>query len=64
MSSNKEIGFDILENSDLDSVEEIGTENMNIDKNARDRMLKITMDKYSAASGKQMNSQKVPETME
>ncbi|HRR76435.1 MAG TPA: hypothetical protein P5191_06440 [Ruminococcus sp.] len=64
MSSNKEIGFDILENSDLDSVEEIGTDNMNIDKNARDRMLKITMDKYSAASGKQMNSQKVPETME
>ena len=52
MNSNREIGFDILENSDISSVEEIGTEKMNIDKKARDRMLKITMDKYAEASGK------------
>ena len=47
MSENKKIGFDILENSDINTVEEIGTEKMDIDKNARDRMLKITMKKYA-----------------
>ena len=46
MSENKEIGFDILENSDINTVEEIGTEKMEIDKKARDRMLEITMKKY------------------
>ncbi|NLT10491.1 MAG: hypothetical protein GXY08_13495 [Ruminococcus sp.] len=64
MSGSKEIGFDILENSDMNSVEEIGTEKMNIDKKARDRMLKITMDKYSEASGRQVDSQAAPEANE
>lgn len=45
--NNKEIGFDVFENSDVNTIEEIGTEKMNIDKNSRDRMLKITMDKYA-----------------
>ncbi|MCR4638605.1 hypothetical protein [Ruminococcus sp.] len=47
MSENKKIGFDILENSDINTVEEIGTEKMDIDKKARDRMIKITMKKYA-----------------
>lgn len=46
MSENKEIGFDILEDSDINTVEEIGTEKMEIDEEARERMLKITMKKY------------------
>lgn len=46
MSENKEIGFDILEDSDINTVEEIGTEKMKIDEEARERMLKITMKKY------------------
>ena len=46
MSENKEIGFDILENSDIDTVEEIGTEKMKIDEKAKERMLEITMKKY------------------
>ena len=46
MSANKKIGFDILENSDMDTIEIIGTDKMNIDKNARDRMLKNSMREY------------------
>lgn len=46
MSENKEIGFDILENSDINTVEKIGTEKMKIDEKARNRMLEITMKKY------------------
>ena len=48
MSDKKMIGFDILENSDMDTIEKIGTGKMNIDKNARDRMLKISMREYEA----------------
>ena len=48
MSDNKKIGFDILENSDMDTIEKIGTDKMNIDKNARDRMLKNSMREYEA----------------
>lgn len=46
MSDNKKIGFDILEKSDMDTIEKIGTDKMNIDKNARDRMLKNSMRGY------------------
>lgn len=46
MSDNKKIGFDILENSDINEITEIGADNMIIDKSARDRMLKITKQKY------------------
>lgn len=46
MSENKEIGFDILENSDINTVERIGTEKMEIDEKAKERMLEITMKKY------------------
>lgn len=46
MKDNKEIGFDILENSDINDLEGIGADNMMIDKSARDRMLKITNNKY------------------
>ena len=45
-NKNKDIGFDILENSDMDTIERIGTDNMDIDKNARDRILRYTMNKY------------------
>ncbi len=48
MKGNKDLGFDVLEDSDINIIEKIGTEKMNIDKNARDRMLKITMRKYEA----------------
>ncbi len=48
MNDKKKIGFDILENSDINTIEEIGTGKMNIDKNARERMLKNTMNKYEA----------------
>ena len=44
--NNREMGFDILENADIDTIEKIGADNMKIDKNARDRMLKNTMSKY------------------
>lgn len=46
MSKNKKIGFDVLENSDINTIEQLGTDKMNIDKSARDRMLKNTMQKY------------------
>ncbi len=46
MSDNKKIGFDILENSNINEITEIGADNMIIDKSARDRMLKITKQKY------------------
>lgn len=46
MKDNKEISFDILENSDINKLEEIGADSMMIDKSARDRMLKITNQKY------------------
>ncbi|WP_295068524.1 hypothetical protein [Ruminococcus sp.] len=46
MKDNREIGFDILENSDINDLEKIGADNMMIDKSARDRMLKITNKKY------------------
>lgn len=46
MSNNKEFGFDILENSGIDTIEDIGTEKMNIDKKDMDRILKNTMKKY------------------
>ena len=52
MSDNKKIGFDILENSDINTIEQIGTDKMNIDKNARDRMLKNTMRKYESEKQK------------
>ncbi len=45
-NKNKDIGFDVLENSDMDTIERIGTDNMDIDKNARARMLRYTMNKY------------------
>lgn len=48
MSDNKKIGFDILEDSDMNTIEKIGANKMNIDKNARDRMLKISMRGYDA----------------
>ena len=48
MNDKKKIGFDILENSDINTIEKIGTGKMNIDKNARERMLKNTMNKYEA----------------
>ena len=44
--NNKKMDFDILENADMDTIEKIGADNMNIDKSARDRMLKNTMSKY------------------
>ena len=44
--NNKKMDFDILENADMDTIEKIGADNMNIDKNARDRMLKNAMSKY------------------
>ena len=46
MKDNKIIGFDVLENSDINDLEKIGADNMMIDKSARDRMLKITNKKY------------------
>lgn len=46
MKDNREIGFDILENSDINDLEKIGADSMMIDKSARDRMLKITNKKY------------------
>lgn len=46
MSENRKIGFDVLENSDINTIEQLGTDKMNIDKSARDRMLKNTMQKY------------------
>ncbi|MBR6995040.1 MAG: hypothetical protein IKH96_03375 [Ruminococcus sp.] len=52
MNDKKKIGFDILENSDINTIEEIGTGKMNIDKNARERMLKNTMKKYEAEKKK------------
>ncbi|MBR5681906.1 MAG: hypothetical protein IKW96_01320 [Ruminococcus sp.] len=48
MKGNKDLSFDVLEDSDINTIEKIGTEKMNIDKNARNRMLKITMRKYEA----------------
>lgn len=44
--NNKEMDFDLLENADMNTIEKIGADNMNIDKSARDRMLKNTMNKY------------------
>lgn len=52
MSDSKKIGFDILENSDMSTIEEIGTDKMNIDKNARDRMLNISLREYEAKKKK------------
>lgn len=46
MSNNKKIEFDMLENADINTIEKIGTDNMNIDKSAHDRMLKNAMQKY------------------
>lgn len=59
MSDNKKIGFDILENSDINTIEQIGTNKMNIDKSARDRMLKNTMQKYENEKKKLGSSQLV-----
>ncbi|MBQ6252738.1 hypothetical protein [Ruminococcus sp.] len=56
MNDMKKIGFDILENSDINTIEEIGTGKMNIDKNARERMLKNTMKKYEAEKKKTRNN--------
>ena len=53
MSDKKELGFDILENADINTVEEIGHDTMNIDKDARDRMLKNTMKKYESEKKEQ-----------
>lgn len=53
MSDKKDLGFDILENADINTVEEIGHDFMSIDKNARDRMLKNTMKKYENAKKEQ-----------
>ncbi|MBR5683235.1 MAG: hypothetical protein IKW96_08155 [Ruminococcus sp.] len=62
MSNNKKIGFDVLENSDINIIEEIGTDKMNIDKSARDRMLKNTMRKYESEKQKLgISSDKAPE---
>lgn len=57
MKNNKDLSFDILENSDINTIEKIGTERMNIDKNARDRMLKITMSKYKAKKADSANKE-------
>lgn len=46
MSDNKEFGFDILENSDMKTIEDIGTEKIIMDKKDVDRILKNTMKKY------------------
>ena len=46
MSDNKIFGFDILENSDMNTIEEIGTDKMDIDKKDMERILKNTMKKY------------------
>ena len=53
MSDKKDLGFDILENADINTVEEIGHDFMSIDKDARDRMLKNTMKKYENAKKEQ-----------
>lgn len=52
MNNKKKIGFDILENADMKTIEEIGTGKMNIDKSARERMLKNTMKKYEVEKAK------------
>lgn len=52
MSDNKKIGFDILENSDMSTIDEIGTGKMKIDKNARDRMLNIAFREYETKKKK------------
>ena len=46
MSDNKELGFDILENSGINTIEDIGTEKISVDKKDMERMLKNTMKKY------------------
>ena len=46
MSENKELGFDILENSGINTIEDIGTEKISVDKKDMERMLKNTMKKY------------------
>ena len=61
MSDNKKIGFDILENSDINTIEQIGTNKMNINKSARDRMLKNTMQKYENQKQRLGISQPVPD---
>lgn len=53
MSDKNDLGFDILENADINTVEEIGHDFMSIDKDARDRMLKNTMKKYENAKKEQ-----------
>ena len=46
MNEKKRIDFDVLENSDMDTIEKIGADTMKIDKKARDRMMKNTFKKY------------------
>ena len=46
MRDNKEFGFDILEKSNMTTIEEIGTDKMSVDKKEMDRILKNTMKKY------------------
>lgn len=46
MSDNKELGFDILENSGINTIEDIGTEKISVDRKDMERMLKNTMKKY------------------
>ncbi len=46
MNNNKKFGFEILEDSDIDTIEEIGTEETGMNKKDMDRILKNTMRKY------------------
>ena len=51
MSNNRKIGFEVLENANENKIKEMGADSPILTQNAKDRMLKMSKEKFSKAKG-------------
>ncbi|WP_295069223.1 hypothetical protein [Ruminococcus sp.] len=51
MNENRKIGFEVLENADENKIKEMGADTPILTPNAKDRMLKMSKEKFSKAKG-------------